>query len=192
MPTIAQGIAANEARLAKGAAVVAPRQQSLEFFPPTPGASQGLPVRGVLSPNLVIGTDFYAGAMQFRFGQRSSSPPPALAVSKTSTPQSLLNKRLISPVIGGGAKLNRYNTVVTTISPVLVANGAQSSQTFVVAGVQAADTIIGYQWKTAQAKGVVVLAVRVTGSNSITIDFFNPTAGSLTPTGGPISLFLVQ
>jgi hypothetical protein len=58
--------------------------------------------------------------------------------------------------------------------------------------VLATDKLLGYQWNKAQVVGVATLAVRVVGSNKIAIDFYNPTGGSLTPTGGSISLFLVQ
>lgn len=194
MPTIAQAIASNRQRLASGNQmspdINIPIQQN--FSIPPIGAPSGLPSRGAFSSNLIVGSDFYAGAQQFRFGQRSSAPPSALSVSKSSTPQSLLNKKLISPTIGGGSRLQRYNVVNTFITATLVTSGASATQSFVASGVQAADRLIGYQWASKQAAGVVALGIRVTGNNSIAIDFFNPTAGSLTPTGGVISLFLVQ
>jgi hypothetical protein len=196
MATIQQAIASNLNRIAQvGSAPVAAPQPSLPagFSIPPANSAMGLPSRGALPPNLIVGSDFYtAAAAQFRFGQRSSAGPPPSAVSKSTTPQSLINKKLVSPIIGGGSKLSRYNKVNGTIVASSVTNGASSSQAFTVTGVESADTLLGYQWKTVQAKGVTVQAVRVTGNNQITIDFFNPTAGSLTPTGGSISLFLVQ
>jgi hypothetical protein len=196
MPTIAQAVASNDARIAKFGDKPMETRVSSElpsFSIPPANSLMALPSRGSLSPNLVVGSDFYTSAAgQFRISQRSSSPPPAQSVTKVSTPQSLINKKLVSPIIGGGTKFNRYNVVKTMITAALVTNGTSSSQVFTVGGVQAADTLIGYQWITKQAVGVVVLGIRVTGQNNITIDFFNPTAGSLTPTGGSISLFLVQ
>lgn len=162
------------------------------FSPQPVNSPIGLPNRGTFAPNQIIGSDFYTGAMQYRYGQRSSSPPPATATTTPRTPVSLTNKRLVSPIIGGGTKLQRYNVVKTSISATQVTSGATVTQVFTATGVQAADKVMGYQWQTAQAKGVNVLAVRVTGLNQISIDFTNPTGGNLTPTGGTILLFLVQ
>jgi len=151
-----------------------------------------LPVRGVFPPNIIIGTDFYNGARQFRYGSRSSVMVPPNSVSKSNTPQTLVGKKLVAPIIGGGAPLNRYNTVTGTLSPAAVGAGVTATQTFTVGGISAADTLLGFQWVTKQLVGVVALALRVVGDNLLAVDFLNPTAGSLTPTGGTVELFLVQ
>lgn len=193
MPSIAEGVRANM-RLNRGGQVAryAPASPGPTFSPPVINSAMGLPNRGTFAPAQIIGSDFYTGAGQFRVGQRSSTPPPPAASTTPRTPVALVNKRLVAPTIGGGTKLNRYNVVKTIISPVAVGGGATVTQLFTAAGVQAADKLLGYQWVAAQAKGVTVLAVRINAANQIAIDFFNPTGGSLTPTGGTILLFLVQ
>lgn len=195
MPRLAEAIAANVARLSRPGVSQArfiPAEVGPTFAPAPINSPMGLPNRGTFTPGQIIGSDFYTGAGQYRVGQRSSSPPPPAATTTSRTPIALVNKRLVAPTIGGGTKLSRYNAVSTVISPVAVGGGATVTQLFTAAGVQAADKLIGYQWKTAQANGVVALAVRVNAANQIAIDFFNPTGGSLTPTGGTILLFLVQ
>lgn len=195
MPRLVDAIAANAARLRRpgvSEARFAPAEAGPSFSPPPINSPMGLPSRGTFAPNVIIGSDFYTGAGQYRVAQRSSSPPPAPATSTPRTPVALVNKRLVAPTIGGGTKLSRYNVVSTVVSPQAVGGGATVTQLFTAAGVQAADKLLGYQWVTPQLKGVTVLAVRINAANQIAIDFFNPMAGSLTPTGGTILLFLVQ
>lgn len=196
MPKIAEAVQSNiryhaeypDVQPIRGGQFHAPDSFPLVTFPP-PGM---LPLRGVLPPDLVNGTDFYNGARQFRNGLRSSVMVPPNAVSKRNTPQSLINKKLVAPIIGGGTPLNRYNTVTGVLIPLAVGAGVTATQTFTVSGISAADTLIGYQWISKQLAGVVALALRVVGDNLLAVDFLNPTAGPLTPTGGTISLFLVQ
>lgn len=123
---------------------------------------------------------------------RSSSAIPPTSVSKQNTPQFLLNKKLVSPIIGGGSIFRRYNSIVASVTPISVAANTTVSQSFTVAGVSAADKLIGQQWTLPQTSGVVVVAIRVSGNNKIEIDFSNQTAGPLVPTGGEITLVLVQ
>jgi hypothetical protein len=196
MPTIAEAVARN-------VQYQTDNPQPVSQTPTTSGASAAplvasfpppttLPIRGTFPPNLVIGTDFYAGALQFRYNLRSSSGIPPTAVSKTNTPQTLVNKKIVSPVIGGGSPLNRYNSLKVAITPLAVAANTTATQKFTAVGVQASDTLAGWQWTSAQTVGVITLAIRVTGNNQISIDFSNPTAGPLTPTGGVITLVLVR
>ncbi len=192
MPTIEQAVESNVARRRDAAEQAPPPRAEMPFLG-APEASTGLPVRGTFPLGIITSTDFYSSVQQFRIGERSSTALPSQAVVKQGTPQSLSNKVLVAPTLGvGGAKLNRYNNVTTTISPASVAANTQATQTFTVPAVQAADKVIGYQWNAAQTKGVTTLAVRVTGAGRIAIDFFNGTAAPLVPTGGLITLFLVQ
>jgi len=117
---------------------------------------------------------------------------PPNAVSRNRTPQFLSNKKLVAPTIGGGSALGRYNSITAVLTPVAVAAGTTTTQTFTVAGILSSDKVIGYQWVTPQTVGVIAIALRVTGDNLLTVDFSNPTAGSLTPTGGTITLILVR
>lgn len=194
MPRLVDAIAANVARLSRPGVSQARFAPPDAGFPPTPmiGGPAGLPIRGTFPAGSIFDNDFFVGSMQYRFAQRSSTPIPAAAVTTSRTPVALVNKRLVAPTIGGGTKLSRYNVISTTVSPTAVGAGVTVTQLFTATGVQAADKLIGFEWKTPQAKGVTVLAVRVNAANQIAVDFSNPTGGSLTPTGGTIILFLVQ
>ena len=158
-------------------------------FPPTPS----LPVRSSLPPEAFASDHVTPGSNPGRIFLRSGVWSSPDTIPKHSTPQTLTNKKLLGPVIGvGGSPLNRYNRLVGMITPSAIGANSSASQLFTVSGVQAADSVLGYQWLTMQKAAVPVLAVRVAGDNSIAIDFSNPTAGSLTPTGGKIVLFLAQ
>jgi hypothetical protein len=132
------------------------------------------------------------GSQPGRPAQRTSVWTAQPRVSNDSTPVTLSNKKLVGPIIGGGAKLNRYNSIKATLTPKSVGANTSVTQTFTVGGVQPTDKLAGYQWNVAQTVGVLTLAVRVVGTNQVAIDFHNPTGGGLTPTGGDITLFLLQ
>jgi hypothetical protein len=193
MPTIAEAVQKNETRLAKGGgtlltqAPLPPAPAPITFAPTT-----SLPLRSIFPPEIYAADGVTAGSQPARPAQRSSvwlAPP---AVSNDSTPTTLANKKLTAPIIGNGSKLSRYNSIKATVTPKSVSANSHATQSFVIAGVQGNDKVAGYQWNTAQINGVVVLAVRVTSTNNLAIDFYNPTGGPLTPTGGSITLFLFQ
>lgn len=199
MSTIAEAVSRNQARRARldptsvepvvsgTYSVVEPASAPITFQP-----SPNLPLRSTFPPDLYAADQVTATSQPNRPTLRSSVWSQLPASGDNSTPETLTNKKLVAPVIGGGANLNRYNKLLTTVTPTSINANTQSTQTFTVGGVQASDTLAGYQWQKAQVKGVTVLAVRVVGANKIAIDFYNPTAGALVPTGGKILLFLLQ
>lgn len=196
MPSIAALVQKNQDRIAKhGGPIQENRLPALVSSAPAPPAFQPtteLPLRSTFPPVIYAADQVSAGSQPARPAQRSSVWSSPDSVANDSTPVTLSNKKLVGPVIGGGSKLNRYNTIKATVTPLSVLANSQATQTFTVAGVQSNDKLGGYQWDTAQIVGVVVLAVRVLGSNKIAIDFYNPTGGPLTPTGGSITLLLFQ
>lgn len=157
-------------------------------FAPTPS----LPLRAIFPPELFSTDHVTATSQPARPALRTSMWTQPEAASNNATPETLTNKKLITPIIGGGKKLNRYNTLTTSLAPAAVSGNSHATQNFTVSGVLASDKLAGYQWNVAQVVGVLVLAVRVIGNSRIAIDFYNPTGGSLTPTGGSITLFLFQ
>jgi hypothetical protein len=194
MPTIAQLVAKNEARQATSVPEAVAKVPIFQVAPAPitfPGTPE-LPLRSTLPPNLFAADQVTAGSQPTRLAARTSVFLSPQAVSNDTTPTTLRNKKLLGPIIGNGSPLGRYNALKATIVPKTVAANTAATQTFTVAGVQAADKVLGFQWGTAQAVGVTVQAVRVTGPNKLAIDFYNPTGGSLTPTGGTLTLFLVQ
>ncbi|MHB8501520.1 MAG: hypothetical protein ACYDHE_11320 [Candidatus Acidiferrales bacterium] len=196
MPTINQLVEKNRQRIANlpkepsPEPIVTPRVSAPApiTFAPTPE----LPLRSTFPPALFAADGVTAGSQPARPALRSSVWSAPGAISNNTTPATLNNKKLIAPIIGNGSPLRRYNSIKVTIVPLSVGANSQATQTFVVAGVQATDKLAGFQWGSAQLKGVVTLAVRVFGTNQIAIDFYNPTSGSLVPTGGSITLFLFQ
>ncbi len=194
MPTIAELVKKNEGQIARGRPIfeAAPTPGASAPAPITfPGTTE-LPLRSTFPPELFAADHVTAGSQPSRPALRTSVWTTEPRVSNDQTPVTLSNKKLVAPIIGGGARLNRYNKVTAKLAPGTVTGGASATQTFVVAGVQATDKVAGYQWNTSQTVGVTTLAVRVVGANKIAIDFYNPTGGSLTPTGGSLTLFLVQ
>jgi hypothetical protein len=196
MPTIAEAVKRNQQRIAaqKAAPILeaAPAPALSAPAPITfPGTTE-LPLRSTFPPELFATDNLTSGASPQRPALRSSIWSNTEKVSNDATPTTLTNKKLIAPIIGGGTNLNRYNSIKGTVTPQAVSGNSHSTQTFTMAGVQSQDKLGGYQWNTAQTVGVTVLAVRVVGANKIAIDFYNPTGGSLTPTGGSITLFLFQ
>lgn len=198
MPTLAQAISNNQKRRA----VAGPKPEpivrgpiTLPMSAPAPITFQPapeLPLRSTFPPELYAADHVTAGSQPQRLNSRSSVWSQPESITGNSVPGILSNKRLIAPIIGGGGKLNRYNKLVTTLTPASVGATSQATQIFSVGGVQPTDKVWGYQWGIAQKIGVVTLAVRVTGTGKIAVDFYNPTGGSLTPTGGNITLFLGQ
>jgi hypothetical protein len=198
MPTIAELVKKNEQRLEglKGNPTQAPQPLAPPVgaapAPPAFLPTTELPLRSTFPPVIYSADQVSSGSQPARPAQRSAVWQATDQVSNDQTPVTLTNKKLLRPIIGGGTSLNRYNKVTATLTPKAVGGGASATQTFAVAGVQAADKLAGYQWGMAQTAGVTTLAVRVVAANKIAVDFYNPTGGSLTPTGGSITLFLFQ
>lgn len=71
-----------------------------------------------------------------------------------------------------------------TLTPVAVAttNGV-ASQTFTVQGLQT-DMLVVVNENTTRTAGVWLVAARVSAANTLELDFFNATGGSLTPAAG--------
>lgn len=70
-------------------------------------------------------------------------------------------------------------------SPASVATVTTGEQNLAIAGVQAADIMIGVQKPTTQA-GLFIAGARVSGAGTVSVAFGNVTAGSLTPTASEV------
>lgn len=75
-----------------------------------------------------------------------------------------------------------------SLTPASVATITAPAQTFTVPGVIAGDSVS--VCPPGQTAGVTIGSVRVSAADTVSIQFVNPTAGSLTPTAG-IHLFTV-
>lgn len=79
--------------------------------------------------------------------------------------------------------------IQATLSPTIVNTITAPEQTFTVNGLLVGDIVNVYK-PTVQA-GLGVLGARVTATNTLGIQFINPTAGNITPTAGEIYVIKV-
>ena len=87
-----------------------------------------------------------------------------------------------STTLGRGNLL--YDFVIgPVLTPVAVAGSTAAEQSFTVPGILVGD-ILDINCAVAQTAGLGIVNVRVSAANTITIQFANSTAGSLTPTAG--------
>lgn len=70
-----------------------------------------------------------------------------------------------------------------TLTPASVPANTTNEQSFTILGLSIGDYING-QCATAQTAGVFIANVRVTATNTISIQFANCTGGALTPVSG--------
>jgi hypothetical protein len=196
MPSISDSVLRNIVRPVSATAPTAASGMALAGSSVIQPAT-GLPVRGAFPTSTMLGTDQYLATQGLR--GRTTVAQPVVSQSQTlpkpstgASSQVLKNKNLLATRIGGGSKLSRYNSVTVSLTPTAVGGNTTVTQVFSVGGVQPTDKVAGFQWNTQQLNAVVVLAIRVKGSGQISVDLSNPTSGSLTPTGGSITLFLVQ
>ena len=73
--------------------------------------------------------------------------------------------------------------IAVTLTPAVVQPFSSSEQAFTIPGVQSGD-YINTAFVGAQNNGVVVANVRVTGANTVAIQFANITAVGVTPASG--------
>mgnify|MGYP001157795353 FL=1 len=70
-----------------------------------------------------------------------------------------------------------------TLTPVAVAGSTTAEQSFTVGGLVIGDFVEMYS-NAAQTAGLSIGNVRVASANTLTVQFSNSTAGSLTPVAG--------
>ena len=115
------------------------------------------------------------------------------ATTDTLTNKTLTSPALTTPTIGGGSTFTRWNAISTSLTCSSVPNGSNSSQSFTVTGVQAADRIVSLFWSSAQlGADMGVMSARVTGANTIALDWSNNGGAAQTPTCGSVVIMLAQ
>jgi|SRR5579859_258984 len=201
MPTIADAVKNNQNFRAQFGELL-PVPVTADAFNLGGGVSGGgalnLPIRGTLPANFVDGVNFYNTTLIGRNGRSSVSLPPVIEQqtqprpSKPASPETLSNKNLQKTRIGNGTVLNRYNRIAANLIFSSVGSNSQATQTFSISGVQSSDIISGFQWSKKQTSPVVILGMRVVGTNSVAVDLANNTVAPATPTGGSVILFLFQ
>lgn len=73
--------------------------------------------------------------------------------------------------------------IAVTLAPGVCAPATTTEQAFTVPGVQAGD-YVNANFNGAQTAGVAISNVRITGANTVVIQFINATAGGVTPAAG--------
>lgn len=86
--------------------------------------------------------------------------------------------------------LSRYAKYTQTETPVAVAANTCAAQKLTVTGIQAADTIISAQ-EAAFQPGLSIAGAITTGTDTVSVNFCNNTASSITPTAGETYTFVV-
>lgn len=70
-----------------------------------------------------------------------------------------------------------------TLTPVAVAGSTAAEQSFTIAGLQT-SFFVNLISQGAQTAGIGIVNVRVSATNTLTVEFSNSTAGTLTPVAG--------
>jgi hypothetical protein len=73
-----------------------------------------------------------------------------------------------------------------TLSPVAVAGATAPEQSFAATGIGLLTTDVVYVSCAAPLAGVGLINARVSAADTLTLQFVNPTAGSLTPTASTV------
>ncbi len=87
---------------------------------------------------------------------------------------------MASGVIAGNAF--SISVIEVSITPAAVSTVTAPAQTFTVPGVLVGDAVT--VCPPGQTAGVTIGSVRVSAADTVSIQFVNPTAGSVTPTAG--------
>jgi len=78
-----------------------------------------------------------------------------------------------------------------SITPAAVAANITAAQTFTVAGLETTDHVL-VSCAAAQTAGLFIADARVSATNTLSVQFGNCTAGSLTPTAGAYYIDIVR
>lgn len=78
-----------------------------------------------------------------------------------------------------------------TLTPVAVAGNTTAEQSFTIIGLQVGD-FADINCMAAQTAGLGIVNVRVSATNTLTVQFSNSTAGSLTPTAGQYNINITR
>lgn len=73
-----------------------------------------------------------------------------------------------------------------TLSPVAVGTATCAAQSLTVTGITTAEKVIAVIKPTNQAGLGISCSTLITGANTISVNFVNPTAGSITPTASEV------
>lgn len=96
-----------------------------------------------------------------------------------------------------GTTISRGNVlyeqiIQATITPTSVGTLASSTQTFTVPGLTTNMYVQTGGPQAAQTAGIIVVNSWVSAANTLSIQFYNPTAGSLTPVAGTYVIDVAQ
>lgn len=92
--------------------------------------------------------------------------------------------------VGGGTTITGIVVYSQTITPAEVAAITAAEQTFTVTGLTTDDKVIINP--AATGNSTLVGAARVSATNTIAIQFVNPTAGALTPGAGTYKVIAIR
>lgn len=79
-----------------------------------------------------------------------------------------------------------------SLTPAAVAANITAAQTFTIAGLETTDHVTAVSCAVAQTAGLFIADARVSAANTLSVQFGNLTAGSLTPTAGSYYIDIVR
>lgn len=92
-----------------------------------------------------------------------------------------------SLTVGGGTPVTKIAVYTPSLTPASVGAATVAEQTFTVAGLTTADTVLVDPPALANAIGIC--SARVSAADTLALRYVNPTAGSLTPAAGVYRVF---
>ena len=96
-----------------------------------------------------------------------------------------------STTLARGNALNTFY-IQPSLTPAAVAANITAAQTFTIAGLETTDHITAVSCAAAQTAGLFIADFRVSATNTLSVQFGNLTAGSLTPTAGAYYIDIVR
>ena len=79
-----------------------------------------------------------------------------------------------------------------TLTPAAVSAAITAAQTFTVPGIQTTDIVKVFGVAGAQTAGIFIVEADASAANTLSIQFGNVTAGSLTPAAGVYTIQIVR
>ena len=95
-----------------------------------------------------------------------------------------------STTIARGNALNTFY-IQPSLTPAAVAANITAAQTFTIAGLETTDHVT-VSCAAAQTAGLFIADARVSAANTLSVQFGNLTAGSLTPTAGSYIIDVIR
>ena len=150
-----------------------------------------VPVAAGAAPTASGAIAYDSTANQFNGGVNAANQKFAMLGLAQTWTANQTNVPLVTPTIGGGSALTRFNQITVTLTCSSISANTASTQSFTVTGVQAADKVVAV-WNAQQSGNFSYQAYRATAANTVAIDMANNSGVPATPSCGSITFLLFQ